>query len=182
MAAPSSLSAAFQEYLQHLGLQDFPCGFGSWVGVWGGHSRGTWHRAATALPVLSPCPQNKSRLHARRSPWAEPARLEEAMPPGEETPETLLELLRDQHSPWALPPECSPQDRLLREVAALAPELLHGSRVFQVLKSLRLLDKGVSAAGARKAVGQETMSSCCEGKTSWEKDTFPSQGLPMCCS
>ncbi|TRZ18332.1 hypothetical protein HGM15179_008757 [Zosterops borbonicus] len=65
------------------------------------------------------------------------------MPPGEETPETLLELLRDQHSPWALPPECSPQDRLLREVAALAPELLHGSRVFQVLKSLRLLDKGV---------------------------------------
>ncbi|NXP39420.1 LRC43 protein, partial [Leiothrix lutea] len=113
---PSSVSAAFQEYLQHLGLQDFPCGFGSW---------------------------NKSRLHARRSPWAEPARLEEALPPGEETPEALLELLRDQHSPWALPPDCSPQDRLLREVAALAPELLHGSRVFQAVKSLRILDKGV---------------------------------------
>ncbi|XP_058707700.1 leucine-rich repeat-containing protein 43 [Poecile atricapillus] len=116
MAAPGSVSAAFQEYLQHLGLQDFPCGLGSW---------------------------NKSRLNARRSPRAEPAGLEEAVPPGEETPETLLELLRDQHSPWALPPDCSPQDQLLREVAVLAPELLHGSRVFQIVKSLRILDKGV---------------------------------------
>ncbi|NXU69971.1 LRC43 protein, partial [Horornis vulcanius] len=113
---PGSVSAAFQEYLKHLGLQDFPCGFGSW---------------------------NKSRLNARRRPWAEPVGLEEDVPPGEETPEALLELLRDQHSPWALPPDCSPQDRLLREVAALAPELLCGSRVFQVVKSLRILDKGV---------------------------------------
>uniref|UniRef100_A0A8C0U380 Leucine rich repeat containing 43 n=1 Tax=Cyanistes caeruleus TaxID=156563 RepID=A0A8C0U380_CYACU len=112
------VSAAFQEYLQHLGLQDFPCGLGSW---------------------------NKSRLNARRSPRAEPAGLEEAVPPGEETPETLLELLRDQHSPWALPPDCSPQDQLRREVAVLAPELLRGSRVFQIFKSLRILDKGVSA-------------------------------------
>lgn len=122
------------------------------------------HGTGLSLPLLSPCPQNKSRLHARRSPWAEPARLDEALPPGEESPEALLELLRDQHSPWALPPDCSPQDRLLREVAALAPELLHGSRVFQAVKSLRILDKGVSAAAARKAVGQETLSSCCEGK------------------
>ncbi|NWS32676.1 LRC43 protein, partial [Polioptila caerulea] len=113
---PGSVSAAFQEYLQHLGLQDFPCGLGSW---------------------------NKSRLNARRSPRAEPVGLEEAVPPGEETPEALLELLRDQHSPWALPLDCSPQDRLLRELAVLAPELLRGSRVFQVVKSLRILDKGV---------------------------------------
>ncbi|NWH84139.1 LRC43 protein, partial [Aegithalos caudatus] len=113
---PGSVSAAIQEYLQHLGLQDFPCGFGSW---------------------------NKSRLNTRRSPRAEPAGLEEDVPLGEESPEALLELLRDQHSPWALPPDCSPQDRLLREVAALAPELLHGSRVFQAVKSLRILDKGV---------------------------------------
>ncbi|KAF4790514.1 leucine rich repeat containing 43 [Turdus rufiventris] len=111
MAAPRSVSAAFQEYLQHLGLQDFPCGLGSW---------------------------NKSRLHGRRNP-----RLEEAVPPGEESPEALLELLRDPHSPWALPPECSPLDRLLREVAVLAPELLRGPRIFQLVKSLRLLDKGV---------------------------------------
>ncbi|NXE38574.1 LRC43 protein, partial [Ptilorrhoa leucosticta] len=113
---PGSVSAAFQEYLRHLGLQDFPCGLGSW---------------------------NKSCLNACRSPRAEPVGLEEAVPPGEETPEALLELLRDQHSPWALPPDCSPQDRLLWEVAVLAPDLLRGSRVFQVVKSLRILDKGV---------------------------------------
>ncbi|NXD30492.1 LRC43 protein, partial [Spelaeornis formosus] len=113
---PGSVSAAFQEYLQHLGLNDFPCGLGSW---------------------------NRSRVSARRSSRAEPAGLEEAVPLGEETPEALLELLRDQHSPWALPPDCSPQDRLLREVAVLAPELLRGSGVFQAVRSLRLLDKGV---------------------------------------
>ncbi|NWZ99801.1 LRC43 protein, partial [Nesospiza acunhae] len=113
---PGSVSAAFQEYLQHLGLQDFPCGLGSW---------------------------NKSRCNARRSPRAQPAGLEEAWPPGEETPEVLLELLRDQHSPWALPSDCSPHAQRLREVVVLAPELLHGSRVSQLVKSLRILDKGV---------------------------------------
>ncbi|XP_038007910.1 leucine-rich repeat-containing protein 43 isoform X1 [Motacilla alba alba] len=116
MAAPRSVSAAFQEYLQHLGLQDFPCGLGSW---------------------------NKSRLNARRSTRAQPLGLEEAVPPGEETPEVLLELLRDKHSPWALPPDCSPQAQHLREVVVLAPELLRGSRVFQLIKSLRILDQGV---------------------------------------
>uniref|UniRef100_A0A8C5UEC5 Leucine rich repeat containing 43 n=1 Tax=Malurus cyaneus samueli TaxID=2593467 RepID=A0A8C5UEC5_9PASS len=111
MAAPGTFSAAFQEYLRYLALQDFPCSLGSW---------------------------NKSHHHARRS-------LEEAVPLGEESPEARLDLLRDGHSPWALPPDCSPQDRLLREVAVLAPELLRGSRVFQVLKTLQLVDKGVSA-------------------------------------
>lgn len=82
------------------------------------------------------------------------------MPPGEESPEVLLELLRGQHSPWALPHDCSPQAQRLREMVVLAPELLHGSRVFQLVKSLRILDKGVSAAaGAHKAV-----SSCWQGK------------------
>ncbi|XP_050174726.1 leucine-rich repeat-containing protein 43 [Myiozetetes cayanensis] len=117
MAAPGccSLSAAFQEYLRHLGLQDFPCGLGSW---------------------------NKSCPSGRRSPRGVQPGQEEAVL-DEETPEALLELLRDQHSPWALPQDCSPQDRLLREVAVLAPELVHGSKVYQVLKSLRMVDKGV---------------------------------------
>ncbi|XP_027734445.1 leucine-rich repeat-containing protein 43 isoform X2 [Empidonax traillii] len=117
MAAPNccSLSAAFQEYLRHLGLQDFPCGLGSW---------------------------NKSCPSGRRSPRRVQPGQEEAVL-DEETPEALLELLRDQHSPWALPQDCSPQDRLLREVAVLAPELVHGSKVYQVLKSLRMVDKGV---------------------------------------
>ncbi|NXD50716.1 LRC43 protein, partial [Corvus moneduloides] len=132
---PGSVSAAFQEYLRHLGLQDFPCGLGSWVRVWGGTAMG--YGTGLPLPLLSPCPQNKSCLNA------EPAGLEETVLPGEETPEVLLELLRDQHSPWALPHDCSPQDQLLREVSVLAPELLRSSRVFQVVKSLRILDKGV---------------------------------------
>lgn len=37
MAAPGphSLSAAFQKHLRRLGLRDFPCGLGSWVGAGG---------------------------------------------------------------------------------------------------------------------------------------------------
>ncbi|KAM6340696.1 leucine-rich repeat-containing protein 43 [Alca torda] len=125
MAAPSrcGVSAAFWEHLRHLGLQDFPCGLGSW---------------------------NKSRFDARRSPrggrpglGAHPARQEETVPLGEESPEALMELLCDRHSPWALPPDCSPQDQHLREMAVLAPELVHSSNVFQVFRSLRILDKGV---------------------------------------
>ncbi|NXP25484.1 LRC43 protein, partial [Scytalopus superciliaris] len=109
-----SLSAAFREYLRHLGLQDFPCGLGSWS---------------------KPC------LDGHRSPCgAQPGQEEDVL---DETSEMLLELLRDQHSPWAQPPDCSPQDRLLREVAVLAPELIHDSKVCQVLKSLRMVDKGV---------------------------------------
>ncbi|NWI95243.1 LRC43 protein, partial [Pitta sordida] len=110
-----SLSAAFWGYLRHLGLQDFPCGLGSW---------------------------NKSCPCGRGSPRGDQPGKEEAVL-GQESPEALLELLRDRHSPWALPPHCSPQDQLLREVAVLAPELVRGSKVCRVLTSLRMVDKGV---------------------------------------
>ncbi|NXS13284.1 LRC43 protein, partial [Neodrepanis coruscans] len=110
-----SLSAAFREYLRHLGLQDFPCGLGRW---------------------------NKSSFKGHRSPRGVQPGKEEAVL-DEESPETLLELLRDWHSPWALPPDCSPQDQLLKKVAVLAPELIHGSKIYRVLKSLRMVDKGV---------------------------------------
>ncbi|XP_010022914.1 PREDICTED: leucine-rich repeat-containing protein 43, partial [Nestor notabilis] len=125
MAAPGpcSVSAALQEQLRQLALQDFPCGLGSW---------------------------NKSRFPARRSPrgrqtrlWADPAGHEEDVPLSEESPEALIELLKDRHSPWALPPGCSPQDQHLREVAVLQPKLVCGSNIFQVLRSLRIVDKGV---------------------------------------
>ncbi|XP_074777578.1 leucine-rich repeat-containing protein 43 [Athene noctua] len=125
MAAPArcSVSAAFREHLQHLGLRDFPCGLGSW---------------------------NKSRFHAGRSRrrgqpglGADPAGKEEAGLRGQESPEARVELLRDPHSPWALLPACSPQDQHLREMAVLAPELVRGSSVFQVLRSLRIVGKGV---------------------------------------
>uniref|UniRef100_A0A8D0FGB0 Leucine rich repeat containing 43 n=1 Tax=Strix occidentalis caurina TaxID=311401 RepID=A0A8D0FGB0_STROC len=119
------VSAAFWKHLRRLGLQDFPCGLGSW---------------------------SKSRFDARTSRrrgqpglGADPVRQEEAMLLGEESPEARMELLSDWHSPWALPPDCSPQDQHLREMAVLAPELIHGSNIFQVLRSLRIVDKGVSA-------------------------------------
>ncbi|XP_075372239.1 leucine-rich repeat-containing protein 43-like isoform X1 [Mycteria americana] len=94
--------------------------------------------------------KNKSRFDARTSPrgsqpgpGADPAGQEEAMPLGEESPEALMGLLSDQHSPWALPPDCSPQDQHLREMAVLAPKLVRGSRVFRVLRSLRIVGKAV---------------------------------------
>ncbi|NWS41721.1 LRC43 protein, partial [Probosciger aterrimus] len=125
---PCSVSAALQEQLRHLTLQDFPCGLGSW---------------------------NKSCFAAHRSPHggqprlrADLAKQEEDVPLGEESPEALIELLKDPHSPWALPPGCSPQDQLLREMAVLEPELVRGSSVFQVLRSLRIVDKGVEEVDA----------------------------------
>ncbi|NXJ85700.1 LRC43 protein, partial [Trogon melanurus] len=118
-----SFTAAFQEHLRRLGLRDFPCGLGSW---------------------------NKSRFDAHTSSrrgqaglGTEPAGQEEAMPVGEESPEALVELLSHQHSPWAPPPGCSPQDQHLREMAVLTPELICGSNIFQVLRSLRIVGKGV---------------------------------------
>ncbi|NWH70232.1 LRC43 protein, partial [Piaya cayana] len=118
-----SISAAFEEHLRRLGLQDFPCGLGSW---------------------------NKSRFNARTRPGGGWTRLEED-PTGqeetslldEESPEVLVELLQDPHSPWALPPDCSPHDQHLREMAVLTPELVRGSRVFQFFRSLRIVGKGV---------------------------------------
>ncbi|KGL89419.1 Leucine-rich repeat-containing protein 43, partial [Charadrius vociferus] len=62
---------------------------------------------------------------------------------GEESPEALMDLLRDRRSPWALPPDCSRQDQHLREVAVLTPKLVHGSNIFQILRSLRIVGKGV---------------------------------------
>ncbi|NWH63547.1 LRC43 protein, partial [Geococcyx californianus] len=118
-----SVSAAFLEHLRHLGLQDFPCGIGSW---------------------------NKSRFNVRTSPrrgrtgWGEdPAGQEEALPLAEESPEALMELLSDRHSPWALRPDCSLQDQHLREMAVLTPKLVRGSNIFQFFKTLRIVGKGV---------------------------------------
>ncbi|NXL28125.1 LRC43 protein, partial [Glaucidium brasilianum] len=118
-----SVSAAFREHLRHLGLRDFPCSLGSW---------------------------DKSRFHAGRSrrrgqpgSGADQAGQEEAVLLGQESPEARMELLRDPHSPWALLPACSPQDQRLREMAVLAPELVHGSSIFQVLQSLRIVGKDV---------------------------------------
>uniref|UniRef100_U3IGH0 Leucine rich repeat containing 43 n=1 Tax=Anas platyrhynchos platyrhynchos TaxID=8840 RepID=U3IGH0_ANAPP len=112
---PRSLSAAFREHLRLLGLRDFPCGLGSW---------------------------NKSRFSARTSPSGQEE--DEDLPLGEESPQALMELLRDPHSPWALPPGCSPQDQQLRDMAVQVPQLVSGTRVLQVFRSLRIVGKDVS--------------------------------------
>ncbi|XP_040433406.1 leucine-rich repeat-containing protein 43 isoform X1 [Cygnus olor] len=116
MAAPGPrrLSAAFREHLRCLGLRDFPCGLGSW---------------------------NKSRFSAHTSPSGQEE--DEDLPLGEESPEALLELLRDPRSPWALPPGCDPQNQQLQDVAVQAPQLVHGTRVLQVFRSLRIVGKDV---------------------------------------
>ncbi|XP_042661611.1 leucine-rich repeat-containing protein 43 [Tyto alba] len=62
---------------------------------------------------------------------------------GEESPEALMELLNDRHSPWAPQPGCSPQDQRLREMAVLTPELVCGSNIFQAFRSLRIVGKRV---------------------------------------
>ncbi|NXV75122.1 LRC43 protein, partial [Atlantisia rogersi] len=118
-----SISAALREHLRRLCLRDFPCGIGSW---------------------------NESRFNAcaasRRGQLGLRADLpgqEETIPLGEETPEALMEMLRDQHSPWALPPGSSPQDQQLKEMAVLTPKIVHGSNIFRVFRSLRIVDKGV---------------------------------------
>uniref|UniRef100_A0A8B9DQY8 Leucine rich repeat containing 43 n=1 Tax=Anser cygnoides TaxID=8845 RepID=A0A8B9DQY8_ANSCY len=117
MAAPGPrlLSAAFREHLRCLGLRDFPCGLGSW---------------------------NKSHFGVRTSPSGQEEG--EDLPLGEESPEALLELLRDPRSPWALPPGCGPQDQQLRDVAVQAPRLVHRTRVLQAFRSLRIVGKDVS--------------------------------------
>ncbi|XP_054029262.1 LOW QUALITY PROTEIN: leucine-rich repeat-containing protein 43-like [Dryobates pubescens] len=184
MAAPSncSVSAVFWEHLQHLALQDFPCGLGSWVWSQGGTAWdvvGSW---STGLTLPLPL-QNKSRFDAHTSPRRSQPGQEEAMMLDEESSEVLIELLRDPHSPWALPPDCSSQDQYLRETAVLAPELVRGSNIFQLFRTLRIVGKGVSAAAAAyKAthLGQETVSSCCEGKHPGKRTLSPSQGLPRC--
>lgn len=145
---------------------------------------GLWS-AGLSLPLLYPSLQNKSRFASRRSPhgdqprlWADLARQEEDVPLAEESPEALIELLKDQHSPWALPPGCSPQDQLLREVAVLKPKLVHGSNVFQVLRSLRIVDKGVSAAtGVCRAT--HLLARKPHLPVGREKDTFPIPGTPQ---
>uniref|UniRef100_A0A669PGD4 Leucine rich repeat containing 43 n=1 Tax=Phasianus colchicus TaxID=9054 RepID=A0A669PGD4_PHACC len=83
---------------------------------------------------------NKSRFVT----YAGSSGQEEERPPGEESPEALLELLHDPRSPWALPPGCSPQDQRLRDVAVLAPQLTRGTRVLQLFRSLRIVGKDVS--------------------------------------
>ncbi|XP_045633660.1 leucine-rich repeat-containing protein 43 [Ursus americanus] len=114
-----TLSAAVQEHLRHLCLREFPCGTGSW---------------------------NKSRFLPRTwRTWRELVpREEEAVNPGEETVEALLDLVRSPHSPWALLEGSSAEDRFLRELAIQNPLVLKDTFFYSYFRSLRVVDKQVS--------------------------------------
>uniref|UniRef100_A0A7N5KGN2 Leucine rich repeat containing 43 n=1 Tax=Ailuropoda melanoleuca TaxID=9646 RepID=A0A7N5KGN2_AILME len=114
-----TLSAAVQEHLRHLCLREFPCGTGSW---------------------------NKSRFLPRTwRTWRELVpREEEAVNPGEETVEALLDLVRSPHSPWALLEGSNAEDRFLRELAIQNPLVLKDTFFYSYFRSLRVVDKQVS--------------------------------------
>ncbi|NXE53501.1 LRC43 protein, partial [Casuarius casuarius] len=121
-----SASAAFWDHLRRLGLQDFPCGAGGWVGAGSAPTL-----AGPSLPAhLSP---QERCTEARARPG----------PEDEESREMRLELLGGQRSPWALPAGCGPEDQRLRQLAVRAPGLVRGSRIFLFFRVLRLVDKGV---------------------------------------
>ncbi|XP_037365765.1 leucine-rich repeat-containing protein 43 [Talpa occidentalis] len=120
MEAPrSTVSAAVREHLRRLCLREFPCGAGSW---------------------------NKSRfLPQTCRTWKEPApgEEEEAVSPGEETVEALLDLACSPQSPWALPEGSSAEDRFLRELAIRSPPVITDGFFFSYFRSLRVVDKEV---------------------------------------
>ncbi|XP_054852931.1 leucine-rich repeat-containing protein 43 [Eublepharis macularius] len=124
-----SASDAFWAHLRTLCLDEFPCGAGSWN--------------------KSRFPQQKAKPRCRSGLQRASAVLhEELIPPTEETAETLTEFLKSLRSPWALPPDCSPEDQQLRELAVQDPQVIQDSFIFSYFKSLRIVNKGVTEIDA----------------------------------
>ncbi|XP_036870329.1 leucine-rich repeat-containing protein 43 isoform X2 [Manis javanica] len=120
MGAPAeTVSAVLLEHLGQLCLHEFPCGTGSW---------------------------NKSRFLPQTWPaWRELVpREEEAMNPGEETVQDLLDLVCSPHSPWALPEGSSAEDRFLKELAVQNPLMLKDTFLYSYFRSLRVVGRQVS--------------------------------------
>uniref|UniRef100_A0A7M4F215 Leucine rich repeat containing 43 n=1 Tax=Crocodylus porosus TaxID=8502 RepID=A0A7M4F215_CROPO len=118
-------SAAVGAQLRRLHLWEFPGGTGSWNKSW--------------LESRKKTPRGDV---ARRAAGAAPG--EEADVPGEESLEALMEFVSSPGSPWALPPDCSPEDQHLKGLAVQSPQLIQDSFIFLFFTSLRLVDKGVS--------------------------------------
>lgn len=106
-----------------------------------------------ASPLLCPPLQNKSRFPPRLLPRfhglpaPRPATLlrrNGLLSPNEETVEALTGFLRCPDSPWALPPDCSPAEQQLRELAVLCPQIVRTGFVCCYFRSLRIVNKGVS--------------------------------------
>lgn len=67
--------------------------------------------------------------------------------------EDLLGLVRSPQSPWALPEDSSAEDRFLRQLAVQNPLMLKDTFLYSYFRSLRVVDKQVSA-GASGGDGQ----------------------------
>ena len=67
------------------------------------------------------------------------------MSPGEETVEALLGLVRSPHSPWALLNDSNAEDSFLRELAIRNPLMITDTFFYSYFRSLRVVDKEVSA-------------------------------------
>ncbi|XP_070619346.1 leucine-rich repeat-containing protein 43 [Erythrolamprus reginae] len=120
-----SASAAFWDHLRTLCLNQFPCGVGSW-------------NKSRFPPRLPP------RIHGLPAPKPAPVRRYGLLPPNEETVEALTDFLRCPDSPWALPPDCSPPEEQLRELAVLQPRIIQPGFVCCFFRSLRIVNKGVT--------------------------------------
>lgn len=75
------------------------------------------------------------------------------MNPGEETVEALLGLVRSPHSPWALLEDSSAEDRFLKELAIQNPLMFKDSFLYTYFRSLRVVDKQVSAGSEHQSTG-----------------------------
>ncbi|XP_075754766.1 leucine-rich repeat-containing protein 43 isoform X1 [Pelodiscus sinensis] len=122
-----SASAAFREHLRRLCLGEFPCGVGS------------WNRSRFKLRKRKP-----GGNAVQREEEAGTAQHQEIETPNEESPQTLMEFVSSQDSPWALPPDCSPEDQHLRELAVQSPQLIRDNFIFLFYRSLRIVDRGVN--------------------------------------
>ncbi|XP_032085229.1 leucine-rich repeat-containing protein 43 [Thamnophis elegans] len=121
-----SASAAFWDHLRTLCLKQFPCGVGSW-----NKSRFPPPRRPQFYGLRAPRPVTLLRRDGLQSP-------------NEETVEALTDFLRCPDSPWALPPDCSPPEQQLRELAVLHPQIVRSSFVCCYFRSLRIVNKGVT--------------------------------------
>nr|XP_056715075.1 leucine-rich repeat-containing protein 43 [Euleptes europaea] len=124
-----SASDAFWTHLRTLCLDQFPCGAGGW-----NRSHFPQRKAKASWPFQ------------RRQ--ASVALCDQLIPPTEETAEMLIDFLRSPGSPWALPPDCSPEDQQLRELTVWTPQVIQDTFIFSYFKSLRIVNKGVDEIDA----------------------------------
>uniref|UniRef100_H3BFP6 Leucine rich repeat containing 43 n=1 Tax=Latimeria chalumnae TaxID=7897 RepID=H3BFP6_LATCH len=109
--------AAFQEQLDVLCLNDFPCGVGSW-------NRSHFEPKNTKRTKLS-------------------ERDDEERDVNEEEPADLREYLVNKYSPWNVNKNWGADAEQLRQLAAKAPWLLTDKFIYSYFKVLRIVDKEV---------------------------------------